>query len=88
MRFKSWLIAINTGARDNADACATRAALKHLVVRAASCGCPGPLVRAQLTLTNVALVATFADGNARSMPRARNLSVHDCARRRCAAGRS
>jgi len=22
MRFKSWLIAINTGARDNADACA------------------------------------------------------------------
>src|SRR5262249_15258911 len=48
-----------------------RAALKHLVVRAASCGSPGPLVPAQVTLTNVAPVATIADGNARSMPRAR-----------------
>jgi len=54
-----------------------RAALKHLVVRAASCGSPGPPVPAQVTLANVASVATIADGNARSMPRARNWSVHD-----------
>jgi hypothetical protein len=42
-------------------------------------------VPAQVTLPNVATVATFADGNARSMPRARNSSIHDCARHRYAA---
>jgi len=47
-----------------------RAALEHFVVRAASCGSPGPLVPAQVTLTHVAPVATIADGNARSMPTA------------------
>ena len=43
-----------------------RASLQDLVVRAASCGNPGPLVPAQVTPTNVAPVATIADGNARA----------------------
>jgi len=41
-----------------------------------------------MMLRLAASVATIADGSARSMPRDRNWSVHDCARRGCAAGRS
>src|SRR5262249_61815372 len=57
-----------------------RPALKHLVVRAASCGSPSPLVPGQVTLTNVAPVATIADGNARSMPRATKCPRPECGR--------